>query len=171
MDGYGCRVYARGVEAHTDGRHRWRDFAGVRHFESPFRTRGGPRDQIATFSPESRRRLDWLLANAPVDFAVHATLTYHARVDESDGDQVAERNGKLVARAKADLHRFLNCIRPEVGAYCWIQEFQKRGAIHFHALFESPITASRTALAWCRATGQARRPARDGACRSCACGR
>lgn len=55
---------------------------------------------------------------------------------------------------KRDLHRFLNCIRPEVGAYCWIQEFQKRGAIHFHALFEAPITASRAALAWCRATGQ-----------------
>lgn len=36
-------------------------------------------DHASFFRPESRRRLDWLLANAPVHFAVHATLTYHAR--------------------------------------------------------------------------------------------
>jgi hypothetical protein len=137
-----------------DGRHRKRDRLGIVHFKPLFPTSGGPRGAIQGFSVDSRRRLAWTLANAPVDFAVHITLTYHARVDETDGDQVAVRNRSLVERAKADLNRLLACLRAEIGAYCWIQEFQKRGAIHFHILCEHAIAPERVALAWCRATGQ-----------------
>lgn len=131
-------MYARGVELHMDGRHRKRDRLGIVHFKPLFPTSGGPRGAIQGFSADSRRRLAWTLANAPVDFAVHITLTYHARVDETDGDQVAARNRALVERAKADLNRLLACLRAEIGAYCWIQEFQKRGAIHYNHLLSEP---------------------------------
>ncbi len=158
VDGYGCAVYAHGLELHSDGRIRRRGGLGWEYLLPPFPCRGGPRGAIAGFSRESRRRLSWLLANAPIDFAVHVTLTYHARVDESVGELVARRNGQLVARSKADLKRFLMCVRRESGAYCWIQEFQSRGAIHFHVLFEHVVDAERVALAWCRATGQLHDP-------------
>jgi hypothetical protein len=99
-----------------------------------------------------------VLANAPAEFAGHATFTYHARVAESDGDEVARRNRALVQRAKADLNRFLACVGREVGRLVWIQEFQKRGAIHFHALFEHAVDERRLAVAWCRATDQLHDP-------------
>ena len=158
MDGYGVGVYSRGVELHTDGRIRRRDRLGVRTLESPFRSGGGPRGAIRGFTRESRRRLAWVLANAPVEFATHATFTYHARVDERDGDEVARRNRELVQRAKRDLNRFLACVSREVGRVVWIQEFQKRGAVHFHALFEHAVDERRLALAWCRATDQLHDP-------------
>ena len=158
MEGYGVGVYPRGVELHTDGRFRRRDSLGVRTLESPFPRSGGPRGHIQGFTAESRRRLAWVLANAPPDFALHVTVTYHARVDEADGDQVAKRNRSLVERAKADMNRFLAVIGKEAGRYVWIQEFQKRGAIHFHVLLEFAVAERRLAVAWCRATGQLHDP-------------
>jgi len=158
MDGYGVGVYPRGVELHTDGRFRRRDRLGVRTLESPFPKGGGPRGQIRGFTKESRRRLAWVLANAPTDFASHLTVTYHARVDEADGAQVKRRNRALVQRAKTDMNRFLAVIGKEAGRYVWIQEFQKRGAIHFHVLLELAVDARRLSVAWCRATGQIHDP-------------
>ncbi len=158
MDGYGVGVYPRGVELHTDGRLRRRDRVGVRTLESPFPKSGGPRGQIRGFTKASRRRLAWVLANAPTDFAVHLTVTYHARVDEADGDQVAKRNRTLVQRAKTDMNRFLAAIGKEAGRYVWIQEFQQRGAIHFHVLLEQAVDERRLAVVWCRATGQLHDP-------------
>lgn len=158
MDGYGVGVYPRGVELHTDGRFRRRDRLGVRTLESPFPNRSGPRGLIRGFTKESRRRLAWVLANAPTDFAVHVTVTYHARVDEADGDQVAKRNRELVQRAKTDMNRFLAVIGKEAGRYVWIQEFQKRGAIHFHVLLERVVEERRLSVAWCRATAQLHDP-------------
>lgn len=158
VDGYGCAVYPHGLELHRDGRIRRYGGLGWEYLLTPFPGKGGPRGAIAGFSRDSHKRLKWLLANAPIDFAVHVTLTYHARVDESVGEVVAKRNGDLVARSKADLKRFVMCVRNEAGAYCWIQEFQRRGAIHFHVLFEHALDAERAALAWCRATGQLHDP-------------
>ncbi len=157
VDGYGCAVYPRGVELHRDGRLRRTVVPGWVDFIPPFRT-GGPRGAIRGFTRQSRKRLAWLLANAPIDFAGHATFTYHARVDEADGFKVEARNRALVGRAKADLNRFLAAVRKEVGRYCWIQEFQKRGAIHFHVLFEHAVEERRLALAWCKATDQLHDP-------------
>lgn len=158
MDGYGVSVYPRGVELHTDGRFRRQDRLGVRTIYSPFPKSGGPRGAIRGFTRESRKRLAWVLANAPADFAVHLTATYHARVDEADGDEVAKRNRALVQRAKTDMNRFLAVIGKEAGRYVWIQEFQKRGAIHFHLLLERAVDERRLAVAWCRATGQLHDP-------------
>lgn len=147
-------MYPRGLELHMDGRHRKRDRLGIVHFRPLFPTSGGPRGTIAGFTKESRWRLGWTLANATAPFAVHATLTYHARADETNGDQVATRNRTLVGRAKLDLNRMLASVRDEIGSFCWIQEFQQRGAIHFHILCEREVAQSRLALEWCRATGQ-----------------
>ncbi len=158
VDAYGVAVYPRGVEVHVDGRHRVRGPLGVREFKPLFPTKSAPRGLIEGFTRSSKRRLAWLLANAPTDFALHVTLTYHARVDESDGAQVERRNRELVERAKTDLNRFLVAIRGEAGRYVWIQEFQKRGAIHFHLLIEHAVDERRLALAWCKATGQLHDP-------------
>ena len=159
MNGYGLSVYSRGLWLHTDGRHRWRGPMGWEHLEDrSFLGRGGKRGAIRGLTHGARKRLRWFLAMAPVDFAVHVTLTYHARIDESDAAQVAERNRALVGRAKRDLNRFRVCVGKEIGRHCWIQEFQKRGAIHFHFLCERAIGERRAALAWCRATGQLHDP-------------
>ncbi len=159
MDGYFTAVYAHGIWSHTDGRVRRVDRMGVRTMEQLFGSKGGPRGEIQGFTRGSRLRLKWLLANAPVEFATHATLTYHARVDESDGDQVAKRNRELVKRSKADLGRLLATIRKERGRFIWIQEFQERGALHFHLLLENAVPQQRLAVAWCRPTGQLHDPA------------
>lgn len=126
MKEYGCRVYPRGHELHTDGGHRKRDRLGIVHFKPLFPTSGGPRGAIAGFTKESRRRLGWTLANATASFAVHATLTYHARVDETNGDQVAARNRTLVGRAKLDLNRMFASVRHEIRACDRTHECQER---------------------------------------------
>lgn len=159
MDCYFTAVYAHGIRSHTDGRVRRTDRMGVRTMEQLFGSRGGPRGEIRGFSRGSRSRLKWLLANAPVEFAVHATLTYHARVDEGDSEQVVSRNLALVKRSKTDMGRLLATLRKERGQFVWIQKFQDRGAVHFHLLFESAVTERRMAAAWCKATAQLHDPA------------
>lgn len=158
MNSYGCAVYAHGIELHGDGRRRERGPLGWLYLRPALPRARGPRGEIRGFSVKSRQRLKWALANAVPEFRTHLTLTYHARVDESDADAAAARNRSLVSRAKRDLNRFLACVRREAGRYCWIQEFQSRGAVHFHVLVESVLDSSRAALAWCRATGQLHDP-------------
>ncbi len=158
MESYGIAVYPRGVEVHSDGRRRERGPLGWQYLKPPFPTMSRARGLIAGFTRQSRRRLAWVLANATSDFAVHVTLTYHARVNETDNRQVEGRNRALVQRAKADLNRFLVALRKEAGRYVWIQEFQKRGAIHFHLLLEHAVSERRLALAWCKATDQLHDP-------------
>jgi hypothetical protein len=43
-------------------------------------------------------------------------------------------------------------MRRELGAYLWVQEFQVRGVVHYHALCEGEVSEERVALSWCRAT-------------------
>lgn len=157
MRDYGIALYPHGVVSHVDGRKRKKERLGNHVFvtlEPLFGKNRPPRGEIRGFTEGSRRNLRWLLVNALVEFAVHATLTYHAHVDEGDGEAVAARNRALVKRAKQDLNRLLTNLRSEAGAYVWTQEFQGRGAIHFHVLFEREVAERRLAVAWCRATGQ-----------------
>jgi hypothetical protein len=157
LDAYGVGIYARGLDLHTDGRHRIR-LGNLGEYVERLHWTGGPRGLIHGFTAGSCKRLTWLLANAPVDFASHITLTYHARVDERNGDQVEARNRALVQNAKRDLNRLLSSLRRELGGYCWAQEFQKRGAIHFQLLSEHAVEEQRVTLAWCKATGQLHDP-------------
>jgi hypothetical protein len=93
-----------------------------------------------------------LALNVGVSFLSHITLTYHAltRKWETEG----QRNLRFVQKSKADLHRFLRCIRRELGEYLWVQEFQERGVIHYHLLCTSVVTQGRAAEVWARASGQ-----------------
>ncbi len=153
MEGYGLAVFPHGLEMHRDGRHRGRGPLGAVSILPPI-ARSGERGEIQGFSKASRKRLAFRLANGNAQFAVHITLTYHARVDETDDFAVSGRNWQLVHRSKHDLNRFLSCLRSELGRYVWIQEFQKRGAIHFHVLAEHAVRVERATTVWCRATGQ-----------------
>ena len=87
---------------------------------------GGPRGQVQTFSPQSRRRLRLLfdrLGRDAVSGALFVTLTYHAQMRDA-------------GRAKRHLQSFSKRLDREYEgiALIWRMEVQKRGSIHFHLL-------------------------------------
>jgi hypothetical protein len=146
------RVCRNGIELRSDGRLRERlpnGYAVIVHRKSLSK----PRGKIRAWSVTSARRLAFITANADLFFRSHLTLTYRA-VQES-WESVGDRNLRFVKRCRADLHRFLRCIRREIGEYLWVREFQQRGAVHFHVLSELEVAQERAAAAWCRATNQA----------------
>jgi hypothetical protein len=152
MKSYGLRVFEAGFILRRDG---WRlieiDDGSLRlvRFGSPTR---GDRGAIRAFSHGSRRRLEFIAANASAAFRTIVTLTYHAKHGTWEGD--GARNLRIVKRSKRDLNRFLTCVRRDLGRYLWVQEFQQRGAIHYHLMCEGEPSESRIACAWCRATGE-----------------
>ena len=52
------------------------------------------------------------------------------------------------------MHRFLMCVRAELGEYIWVQEFQERGVIHYHLLCTNSVSQERASVAWARASRQ-----------------
>src|SRR5207302_2774964 len=82
------------------------------------------RGPIKGWSKSSFRLLQLVALNADGVFASHVTLTYHALTESWETDQ--DRNRRIVLQSKADMHRFLMCLRNELGEYLWVQEFQER---------------------------------------------
>jgi hypothetical protein len=113
------------------------------------------RKPLREWSKRSRRELVFRLLNSQHPFLQAVTLTYPGFVPEqATKDQVRE----LVKRAKRDLNRWLSALRRngELKHYAWVQEFQKRGAVHFHLLLCSVVDPKRLSLLWHLATGSAR---------------
>jgi hypothetical protein len=146
---YGMRIYSYGVELRGGGP-RWNQLP----LELlPWRAREPRvRGLISAWSRASAKRLSFITANADLCFASHLTLTYRARQEawESEGD----RNRRFVQRCQADRHRFLRCLRKEMGGYLWVREFQARGVVHFHVLTEQSVAQDRATEAWARASDQ-----------------
>lgn len=151
---YGVRVYRFGFEFRGDGRRRIRLPGGRELFEK-LRT-SSFRGRIRGWTKASARRMTLVAANALAIFATHMTLTYRARAEAWEQD--AERNRRVIRRSKEDLHRFLCCLRSELGPYLWVQEFQTRGVVHYHVLSERAVSQERATMAWCRASGQLEDP-------------
>jgi len=107
------------------------------------------RGAIKGLSKSSFRRLQLVALNAAGVFASHVTLTYHALTETWETDR--DRNRRIVQQSKADMHRFLMCLRGELGEYIWVQEFQERGVIHYHLLCTEPVSQERASDAWARA--------------------
>jgi hypothetical protein len=149
---YGLRIYQRGVELRSDG--RWAKHNRALRTRFPWDRRGPQRrrGKVRAWSLASARRLEFIAANADLFFAAHTTVTY--RATQAAWETVGERNARFVKRCSADLHRFLRCLRRELGEYLWVREFQRRGVVHFHVLSERAITSERAAVAWGRASGQ-----------------
>ncbi len=149
---YGLRVYGHGLHLHGDGRLRGKAGSGrVFIVPPPKIVRGGLR-RVAAFSRPSQRRFEFVAANVTGGFRTHLTLTYHANLVEWEDD--GARNGRIAQRSKADLNRFLSCLRAALGRYLWVQEFQRRGVVHYHVLCEREVDEARATVAWCRATGE-----------------
>lgn len=151
MRNYGVELYRYGAHFHGDGRHRWRGLPPWLAIKS-MRGERGPRGAIRSFTDASRRRLDFIAANGAAVFRSLLTLTYHAEAESWEGDEA--RNRRVVERSKADLNRFLQRMRGELGPYLWVQEFQSRGVVHYHLLSEGEPDPDKVGLAWCRATGE-----------------
>ena len=149
MKEHGLRIFAGGFVLHGDGRRRYWSKDGVEEIEKREQGRGR-RGGVKAFSETSRKRLELIAASASNEFRSLLTLTYHARAEAWEDD--ATPNGRIVARSKRDLNRFLTTMRRELGAYLWVQEFQVRGVVHYHALCEGEVSEERVALSWCRAT-------------------
>ena len=85
------------------------------------------------FSKKSRQRLAFVASNTDVTFRTMVTLTYPSEYP-SDGKEV-----------KRHLDTFLKGLRR--GAipisYLWFLEFQKRGAPHYHILYDRPFPTKR----------------------------
>ena len=150
MKEYGLRIFAGGFVLHGDGRSRLWSKDGVEEIVKLEYGRGGRRSGVKAFSEASRKRLELIAASAENEFRCLITLTYHAKSEAWEDD--ATRNGRIVARSKRDLNRFLTTMRRELGPYLWVQEFQTRGVIHFHLLCELSPPQERVTLAWVHAT-------------------
>ncbi len=148
---YGMRLYRHGVELRSDGRRRER-LPGGRSVVVPQQARSAYRGKVRAWSPASAKRLAFVAANADLFFAAHLTLTY--RATQEAWETAGDRNRRFVNRCRADLHRFLRCLREEIGEYLWVREFQIRGVVHFHVLCERAIPQERATVAWGRASDQ-----------------
>lgn len=149
MKDYGVRVYAQGVDFRMDNRRR--DLKGEA-FVIPLRLQNAAhrrRGLISGLSKSSAKRLEFVAANVGTPLTTLLTLTYRENPVEGESDEA--RNLRVARRSKADLNRFLTCVRLEIGGYLWVQEFQERGVVHYHVLCERPITEQRARLVWCRA--------------------
>lgn len=83
------------------------------------------RGEITSFSRDSSRRLKLLLRNLNTDLCNMITLTYPADFFS---------DGRL---CKRHLNVFLQWLRDQYNAkYVWVQEFQERGALHFHIVVD-----------------------------------
>ena len=147
---HGLRIFTGGFALHGDRRRRYWTKDGVEEIQKLECGRGGRRAGVKAFSEASRKRLELIAASAATEFRSLVTLTYHARAEAWEDD--ATRNGRIVARSKRDLNRFLTVMRRELGPYLWVQEFQERGVVHYHLLCQDEVAESRASLAWCRAT-------------------
>ncbi len=88
----------------------------------------GKKSDIFSFTYKSIKNLKLHLRNIPDIFKIMVTLTYPLEFP-LDGKKVKEH-----------LHSFLRTLRfkfPDL-KYLWVLEFQKRGAPHFHVVFDSP---------------------------------
>lgn len=150
MDGYGLRAYERAVQYQSDRRRRRKTRFVGDIIEPMDRPPGGYRGKIKAFSFASLRRLQFVFANACSKFRALVTLTYHAASERWDDP---ERNGRIARRSKADLNRFLTAMRAQMGAYLWVQEFQKRGVVHYHMLCERELSEPEVRFVWCRTIG------------------
>ena len=168
MEHYGVQVYRHGIIYHRDGRWRREDSLGRYLVPNSYRrsirranllkhgfiAREGQRSNafrgaISGLSRLSARRLEFVAANAAVRFRGHLTLTYRAAVEGEESKP--ERNRRVAERSKRDLKRFLNCLRGELGAYLWVQEFQDRGVVHYHVIAERSVDEDRVRTVWLRA--------------------
>lgn len=148
IEGYGVRVLRNGIDFRSDRRPRVRSKLFGRILEDQPPRSNGPRGEIKAFSRASQRRLAFVFANTGTSLRSLVTLTYHA-VAES-WEVVGDRNRRIVARSKRDLNRFLTAMRRQLGAYLWVQEFQKRGVIHYHLVCECELFEPEVKLVWCR---------------------
>lgn len=153
---YGLGVFKNGVVVRSDGRLRWPGEAelmparlqgGRRGGGGASTGSGGDRGRVGELSRKSAKRLAFVVANAATRFRSLLTLTYRAVFA---GVEDGIRNARIVRRSKADLNRFLSCMRRELGAYLWVQEFQQRGVIHYHVICEGEPSQDRVSLVWCR---------------------
>ena len=149
IDGYGMRVFRNGIDFRSDRRKRLQPKA-FRHIIDEVRRRApGYRGEIKAFSRASQRRLAFVFANVGTRFRSLVTLTYHAVAESWEDD--GARNRRIVSRSKRDLNRFLTAMRPQLGAYLWVQEFQARGVVHYHLIGERELSEPEVRLVWCRA--------------------
>lgn len=148
---YGMRLYRNGIELESDGRRRER-LPGRRSLIVKQPKRATYRGKIAAWSKASARRLAFISANVELLFASHLTLTYRAR--QESWETGTERNLRIIEQCREDRHRFLRCLRNEIGEFLWVREFQGRGVVHFHVLTEKLVGQDRVSEVWSRASGQ-----------------
>jgi len=158
MEGHGLRICEHGVVVRTERRRlRRRSFVWEvkRWKELVQKTRKGEEAvvrRVRSLSDASRKRLEFIAANAGAQFQSLLTLTYHGEVQAEEDE--AARNARIAVASKGDLNRFLSGLRGELGAYLWVQEVQRRGVLHYHVLCEGVPAPERVSVAWGRATGE-----------------
>ena len=85
--------------------------------------RGGQRGKVESLSEKSLRRLAFALGASPRAWGAMATLTFRETV--VDGRKALKRFQRLMnAKGYADLH------------HGWVREYQGRGSVHYHYLWE-----------------------------------
>lgn len=81
------------------------------------------RGAVENLSAKSARRLTWALSEAPEDWGVMATLTFQEIV--FDGRKVLKRFQRLLQGSPLEKLQ-----------HAWVREYQERGSVHYHYLWE-----------------------------------
>lgn len=102
---------------------------------------GGKRGKVTGLSAGAARRFRFSVVNAAVDWVGLVHLTYPAQFPS---------NGREV---KAHLHRFLLWLNGKGVRWAWVQEFQERGAPHFHVLVSGWLDRKGVARKWFEIVG------------------
>ena len=107
----------------------------------PGKPGGGLRGEITHWSRASIRRFMLMVKNSSCEWVGLITLTY-PREYTADGKAV-----------KKQLNSFLQYLRRLNCSYCWVLEFQKRGAPHFHILVSGFVPKDEVATRWFNIVG------------------
>ena len=106
---------------------------------------GGPRGIVRGFSPRSRSNLVRYLRGAVAEYRNFLTLTLPGEFCNADG----KRHWKNLVERIRRMQRGNGAS----WSICWFMEFQKRGAMHFHAFTTHTIDKDWLANAWYEVVG------------------
>lgn len=102
---------------------------------------GGRRGRVTELSSGAARRFVFAVNNAGCDWVAICHLTY-PREFPGSGREV-----------KRHLDRFLKWLNRKGVKWAWVEEFQARGAPHFHVLLSGCVRRQEVAEVWHRVTG------------------
>lgn len=116
---------------------------------------GGQRGDIRVFSRNSQARMRRYLRCCVAEYRVMLTLTY-GREFPTDGRLAQQHLKRFIGAYEYHVnreHELAGINHGKPFSFFWFKEFQKRGAVHFHAFITHPLDFRLIANIWHRIAG------------------